>query len=144
MKRQLALCRGFVSQVSRILPELLGSKIKTNPKSMMVDVTVKLYRMKTNRDYTQSKFEKREKLRNEIQYSDKEMEHKVVKRNGTLWFSPFYSQCSQVIQCLINTTSSHGLPFKIYANKFDLESLNVLILDGLQTPPKLCFFAIFF
>ena len=47
---------------------------------------------------------------------------------------PFYSQRRQVIESLINTTSSYCLPFKICANKIDLKSLKVLILDAFVNP----------
>ena len=53
-------------------------------------------------------------------------------------------KCRQLIQGLINTTSSYCLPFKICANKIDLKSLNVLVLDGMQTSPKLLFLTTFF
>ena len=66
------------------------------------------------------------------QYCDKQIEHKAVKKKwDTLVFSSFYSQCRQVIKGLSNTTSSYCLPFKIYPNKIDLKSLNVLIIYGL-------------
>ena len=79
-----------------------------------------------------------------VQYCDEEMEHETVKKIGTLQFSSFCSQCRQAFQGLINTTSSYCLLFKIWANRIDLESLKVLIFNGLQTPPKLSFFTIFF
>ena len=59
-------------------------------------------------------------------------------------FLSFYSQCRKGIQGLINTTSSYCLPFEICANELNLKSLNVLKLDGLQTPLKLLFLTIFF
>ena len=42
-----------------------------------------------------------------------------------------FSQSKQVIKGLINTTSSYCLRFTFDANKIDLKSLKVLILDGL-------------
>ena len=40
----------------------------------------------------------------------------------------------QVTEGLVNTTSSFCLVFNICANKFRLEGVKLLILDGLQNP----------
>ena len=65
-----------------------------------------------------------------IQYCDKEMKHKVVKKKWDTLVLVVFSQCRQVAGGLINTTSS-CLHFKICANKIDLKSLKVLILESL-------------
>ena len=53
------------------------------------------------------------------------------KQMGHFSYRRFHSQGRQVIQGLINTTSSYCLPFKICAKKLDLKSLNFLKLDSL-------------
>ena len=63
---------------------------------------------------------------------------------GHFSFCHFIVNVGQLIQDLINTTSSYCLPFKICANKIDLKNLNVLTLYGLQTPPKLLCLTILF
>ena len=67
------------------------------------------------------------------------MKDKAVKKKWDTLVLSFYSQYMQVFESLFNTTSSHCLPFKIFANKIDLKSLKVLILDGLYTTLKLLF-----
>ena len=80
-----------------------------------------------------------------VQYRDKEIEHKAVKKKWDFSFGRFIVNVGNLSrQVIINTTSSYCLPFKICANKLDLKSLNVLKLDGLQSPPKLLFLTIFF
>ena len=69
------------------------------------------------------------------------MKHKAVKKKWDTLVMSFYSQYRQIFESLINTTSFYCLPF---ANKIDLKSLKVLILDGLHTTLKLLFLETFF
>ena len=68
----------------------------------------------------------------------------VKKERGHFSFLSFYRECMQVIEDLIDTPSSFCLLLKIYANKIDLESLKVLILDGLETHLQQLYLTIFF
>ena len=56
------------------------------------------------------------------------------QRYGTLDLLSFYSQCKQVIERLIDRTSTYCSNSKICANKSDLNSLKNLIIDGLYAP----------
>ena len=65
---------------------------------------------------------------------------RLWERNRTFEFSSFFIQFRQVIEGLINTTSSYFSPFKNCVDKIDLESMNVLVEYSLLAHLNLFFF----